>query len=95
MTRMAEGLYILADSEQELYENFTEVLIYLLQGQNLSQHPVLNFPRIFVIMFHYFLGTMADDTNLQPVIGGAPSNFLQKSTTFLLLIQLILLAQLF
>jgi len=40
-------------------------------------------------------GTMADDTNLQPVIGGAPSNFLQKSTTFLLLIQLILLAHLF
>ena len=43
--------------------------------------------------FKLFLGTMADDTNLQPVIGGATSNFLQKSTT--LLLPLILLAQLF
>ena len=43
--------------------------------------------------FELFLGTMADDTNLQPVIGGATSNFLQKSTT--LSLPLILLAQLF
>ena len=73
-------------------------ILSLTRENNSGQMSWLCFPKIEVwciiyTVFELFLGTMADDTNLQPVIGGATSNFLQKSTT--LLLPLILLAQLF